>query len=92
MSLSWSSSVTSPVAISLMPALSMPRSRNCFITAAPAPEGTKTNSASGLASRTFCRKGAKSGLRSGTRSFSITLPPLSWKRSLKNFSASLPGP
>ena len=68
MSLSWSSSVTSPVPISLMPALSMPRSTNCFITAAPAPEGTNTNSASGLRSRTFCRKGAKSGLRSGTRS------------------------
>ena len=40
----------------------------------------------------FLQKVREVGLRSGTRSFSITLPPLSWKRSLKYFSASLPGP
>ncbi len=59
---------------------------------APWPEGRKTNSASGLASRTFCSTGAKSGLRSGVRSFSSTWPPLSVTRSAKNFSASMPGP
>ena len=48
MSLSWSSSVTSPVAISRMPALSRPRSANCFMNAAPWPEGRNTNSACGL--------------------------------------------
>ena len=92
MLLRMSSSVTSPVPISLMPALSRPRSANCFMSAAPAPEGTNVNSASGLASRTFCRNGAKSGLRSGTRRLSTTWPPLNCRRSLKNFSASMPGP
>ena len=92
MSLSWSSSVTSPVAISLMPDLSRPRSPNCFMNAAPWPEGRKQNTASGLRSATFCRKGAKSGLRSGERISPMTWPPLSWNWLLKNFSASRPGP
>ena len=51
-----------------------------------------TNSASGLASRTFCSTGAKSGLRNGVRSLSATKPPLRVKRSTKYFSASMPGP
>ena len=59
---------------------------------APWPEGKNTNKASGAASRTFCNTGAKSGLRSGVRSLSTMVPPLSKKRSTKNFSASLPGP
>ncbi|MCY1374106.1 hypothetical protein D9M69_614230 [compost metagenome] len=91
MPLRMSSSVTLPSAIMRMPALSRPRSANCFISAEPAPEGTKVNSASGLASRTFCRKGAKSGPRRGTRSDSTTTPPLAWKRWLKYFSESTPG-
>ena len=33
--------------------------------------GTNTNTASGLASRTFCRKGEKSGLANGTRNCSM---------------------
>ena len=65
---------------------------NCFISAAAGPEGTKTNTASGERSRTRCRKGAKSGLRTGTRSCSTTLPPLAVTRSLNTFSASRPGP
>jgi hypothetical protein len=60
--------------------------------AAPWPEGRKTNSASGCASRTFCRNGAKSGLRSGERISATIWPPLSWNWLLKNFSASMPGP
>ena len=92
MPLSWSSSVTSPVAISLMPDLSSPRSPNCFMKAAPCPEGRKQNTASGLRSATFCRKGAKSGARSGVRIESTTLPPSSVNWLLKNFSASRPGP
>ena len=92
MSLSWSSSVTSPVAISLMPDLSRPRSPNCFMNAAPCPEGRNTNTASGFKSATFCRNGAKSGLFKGVRISPMIWPPLSWNSLLKNFSASTPGP
>ena len=53
-----SSSSTSPVQISRMPALARPRSLNCFSTAAPSPEGTNTNNASGRASLTRARNGA----------------------------------
>ena len=53
--------------------------------AAPAPEGTNTNSASGLASRTFCRNGAKSGLRSGTRSLSATCAAVQREAVLEEF-------
>ena len=48
MSLRMSSSVTSPVPMSLMPLLSSPRSPNCFMNGAPTPDGTNTNTASGL--------------------------------------------
>ena len=92
MSFSWSSSVTSPVAISRMPDLSSPRSPNCFMNAAPCPDGRKTNTASGFMSASFCRNGAKSGLRSGVRISPAIFPPSSVKRLLKNFSASSPGP
>ena len=54
---------------------------------APWPEGKNTKSASGLASRTFCSTGAKSGLRSGVRNFSSTWAPLSCMRSAKKRSA-----
>ena len=39
------------------------------------PEGTNTNSVSGLRSRARCRNGAKSGLASGTLRVSSTSPP-----------------
>ena len=48
--------------------------------------------ASGFSSRAFCRKGAKSGLRMGTRIEPLTLPPFNSKRSLNETSASMPGP
>ena len=48
---------------------------------APWPEGRKTKRASGFKSRTFCNIGAKSGLRSGVRTFSSTLPPFNVTRS-----------
>src|SRR4026208_1092065 len=62
MPFSWSSSVTSPVAISLMPDLSRPRSTNCLTNCAPAPDGTQTNSGSGLGS-SACRLGGGGGDR-----------------------------
>ena len=92
MSFRISSSVRSPVPISLMPLLSSPRSVNCFMKIAPTPDGTNTKTASGDASRTRCRNGAKSGLRKGTRKLSTTCPPAAVKRVLKAFSASIPGP
>ena len=46
-----SSSVMSPGPISLMPALSRPRSMNCLTKVPAWPAGTNTNSASGLRSR-----------------------------------------
>ena len=87
-----SSSVTSPVAMIRMPALSRPRSANCFMNAVPWPDGRKANTASGFRSATRCRKGAKSGLRSGERISPTISPPFSLNWLLKNFSASMPGP
>src|SRR5438270_132289 len=60
-----SSSVTSPGPITLMPALSRPRSAYCFMKLPPWPAGTNTKIASGLASFMRWRNGAKSGLASG---------------------------
>ena len=74
-----------------MPLLSRPRSTYCFMNCDPTPDGTKTRRASGLESAAFCRKGAKSGLASGTRRFS-TCPPALVKVSVKAFSTSMPGP
>ena len=45
-----------------------------------------------MASAAFCRTGAKSGLRSGTRRFSTIVPPSALNFSLNDFSASMPGP
>ena len=59
---------------------------------APTPDGTNTNTASGEASRTRCRNGAKSGLRNGTRSSAGTCPPSAVNRFLNVVSASMPGP
>jgi hypothetical protein len=60
--------------------------------AVPWPEGRKTKTASGFSSRVFCSTGEKSGLRSGVRSLSITVPPPAANRSANHFSASMPGP
>ena len=80
------------MAIILMPLLSSPRSTNCFMKAAPAPVGTKTNRASGFSSTARCRKGAKSGLASGTFSLAFTVPPAASKVLENQSSASPPGP
>src|SRR5579864_4698030 len=90
MSFKRSSSVTSPGPITLMPALSSPRSAYCFMKLPPCPAGTNTNMASGLASFILCRNGAKSGFWSGTLTSSTIWPPPATKCSLKKFSAGLP--
>ena len=71
--------MTSPGPITLMPR-SSPRSANCFMKLPPWPAGTNTKIASGLASFTRCRNGAKSGLASGTLTSSTIWPPPAVKR------------
>ena len=88
-----SSVVMSPGPISLMPSLARPRSPKPFIRAvADFPAGTKTNSASGLASLTRCRNGAKSEVGGGMRTVPIIFPPPSVKPLVKPSCASWPGP
>ena len=80
------------MAITLMPSLASPRSSNAFMNAMLcSPAGTKMKTASGLASLMRCTNGAKSGLRSGTRTESTTVPPAAVNASLKPFSESTPG-
>jgi hypothetical protein len=86
-----SSSVTSPGPISLTPALSRPRSVNWRTNVPPWPDGTKMNSASGLASAARCRNGAKSGLASGMRMAVAISPPAALNLSVNDFSPSTPG-
>jgi hypothetical protein len=88
-----SSVVMSPGPISLMPALSRPRSEKFFITAvAVLPAGMNTMRASGFASLTRCMYAAQSGFCSGTRTFATTLPPPALKDCVNACSASWPGP
>ena len=88
-----SSVVMSPGPISLMPALSSPRSPKPFISAvADLPAGTNTNSASGLASFTRCRNGAKSIVGGGMRTVPTTFPPPAVKARVNASWASWPGP
>ena len=66
----------SPGPISLMPALSRPRSEKFFITAvAVLPAGMNTIRQSGFASLTRCMYAAQSGFCSGTRTLPSSLPP-----------------
>ena len=49
----------------------------------PVPDGIQANKASGFASATRCKTGAKSGFASGTRRVCRTLPPAASNRRVR---------
>ena len=91
MSLSRSSSMTSPGPMILDAALVEAALGILLHEIAARPPGTNTNIASGPASFIRCRNGAKSGLIKGTLTSSTISPPAAVNRALKNCSASFPG-